>query len=159
MHRVNNHAMSERRRRQQMIVDILTRGPVPNQEHLQDALGNRGLSATQATVSRDLRELGVAKGPQGYVILPGFQPQPEPTSAALEDAMRSYITSAEVGGTIVVLRTGPGHAQSVAIELDRTPPTGVVGTIAGDDTIFIACKSPSRASTLLRHIKKLAGLG
>jgi len=141
-----------------MIVDILSQGPIASQDELIRSLARRGVDATQATVSRDLRELGVAKGPRGYVVIPGMTPPQDETSASLGRSLRSFVIRAQLGGTLVVLKTGPGQAQSVAVELDRTPPAGVLGTVAGDDTIFIATKSAARASSLLRTVKKLAGL-
>ena len=69
-----------------------------------------------------------------------------------------FVVRIEAGGNLVVLRTGPGHAQVVALEFDRRPPEGLMGTIAGDDTVFLATKSERRASALARELRQvLAG--
>ncbi len=142
-----------------MIADLIVRRPVRSQSELRDLLAQRGIEVTQATLSRDLREMGVAKSPRGYVPA-GVAVAPPPTAAgrALEGALRAFVTSAEQAGNLVVLRTGPGHAALVALELDRSPPPGVVGTIAGDDTIFVAARTIQQAARLAMQLKRTADL-
>lgn len=119
-------------------------------------LERAGIRATQATISRDLRELGAVKGPSGYE-LPTDQQRRD--GAGLGRALQAYLLSAKATGVLVVLRTGAGHAQIVALELDRTPPEGVLGNIAGDDTIFVATTSEQRAQRLESELRGIAGLG
>jgi len=80
-------------------------------------------------------------------------------SPLLVEAIRSSVDSVRQAGSLVVLRTGPGRAQPVAVELDRTPPDGAVGTIAGDDTVFVAAGSAGEAKRLVEAIGMIAGLG
>jgi transcriptional regulator of arginine metabolism len=116
-----------------------------------------GVAVTQATLSRDLTELGVVKGPQGY-MLPGTVPGmvPEARDATLGAALRQHFLSATRGGTMVIVRTPVGHANSLAVELDRAGMSGVLGTIAGDDTIFIASRDADSAIQLVRTLERLA---
>lgn len=181
-----------RTRRQSVIAVLLAeRGPVPNQDTLLSLLDAKGISATQATLSRDLREMGVVKTPAGYVMpeaLSGMhtgaangasngtsskQADPNPSDADDQDTPHhhvigadllastlarvagSYVVSVRIGVGMVVLKTAPGHAQVVAIELDRAPPTGVIGTVAGDDTIFVATDTADRAETLGSEIRSM----
>ncbi len=150
-----------------MIAQLLAAEEVPSQDRLRALLANRGLEATQATLSRDLREMGVVKGPRGYSLGgPWSQPESRPTNQhadeqqagrTLNRVLSASILSAEQAGTLVILKTPPGHAQLVAVELDQRPPTGVVGTVGGDDTIFVACSSTDAAKTLLVLLRKASG--
>jgi transcriptional regulator of arginine metabolism len=130
---------------------------VTSQEQLQRLLADDGLRATQATISRDLRELGVAKGPDGYVI-PSDEQRSPTGGASLERALAAFLVSAKAAGVLVVLKTGPGHAQVIALELDRHTPDGILGTIAGDDTIFVAAESTTRATDLAAELRTAARL-
>ena len=150
--------MNARARRHEHIRHLLTASPIASQDRLRDLLSERGLAVGQPTLSRDLREIGVIKTPEGY-RLP--DPTTQPTAAAAPPpgaALATFVISAERGGTMIVLRTGPGHAQPVALELDRNPPKGALGTIAGDDTIFIATRSEAAAKQTLATLKATAGL-
>ncbi|MCL4740725.1 MAG: hypothetical protein KJZ54_00825 [Phycisphaerales bacterium] len=151
--------MTGRVRRQQVIADLIARRPVRSQSDLRDLLAQRGIEVTQATLSRDLREMGVAKSPRGYVPAGvALAVPPAANGRALEDALRAFVIAAEQAGNLVVLRTGPGHAALVALELDRSPPPGVVGTIAGDDTIFVAARTAQQAARLAMQLKRTAHL-
>ncbi|MCE2653684.1 MAG: hypothetical protein LW650_09385 [Planctomycetaceae bacterium] len=142
-----------------MILEVLSAQRVARQEELAELLKQRGVLVTQATLSRDLRDLNVFKGPAGYV-LPGQYPQPAPLSAGpLEPALRQYLVSANQAGNLLVIRTRPGHAPALASEIDRVKPSGVVGTIAGDDTVFVAVESPARTRTLLRTMRQIVDRG
>ncbi|MCP3905878.1 MAG: arginine repressor [Planctomycetes bacterium] len=143
-------------RRHQRIRELLDRAPVRSQEDLRRLLAADGLEVTQATLSRDLRELAVVKGPDGY-RMPGADGAVAAAGDGLAQVLERELISAECGGTTVVLRTRPGYADSLAIEIDRVRPDEVLGTIAGDDTVFIAAKSPRLAQVLLRRMMKLAG--
>ncbi|MGP1311121.1 MAG: hypothetical protein ACTS27_13075, partial [Phycisphaerales bacterium] len=130
-------------------------------------LARSGIEVTQATLSRDLRELGVLKGPAGYVLPGGVQVEAvaEPTSAAtiaseaVRRVVRRYVRTVRCGVGQVVIKTDPGHAQVVALELDRFPPAGVIGTVGGDDTIFVAVDDAARVRTLANELIQLAGNG
>ena len=156
-----------RDRRQQLIAQLLDAQEVQSQDVLRTLLAEHGIETTQATVSRDLREMGVIKGPAGYALLghwntPSHSTASPPTDSglrsALERALENAIISAQLAGSLVVLKTPPGHAQVVALEFDRQPPPGVAGTVAGDDTIFIACLNQAAAAELLETVRFAAGL-
>ncbi len=147
--------MNGRERRLGMIKSILTHKRVQNQAQLLQLLHAEGIDATQATLSRDLKSLGVLKGAEGYTLsTAGPMPQ---TPRALADAMKAFMLSAHRAGTLVVVRTGPGRASALASEVDAAPPQGVVGTIAGDDTVFVAAATETAATRLVRQFKELAG--
>lgn len=156
MHAVHNHSMTAKPRRHRLILDLIQRGGVPNQERLAELLRERGLEVTQATLSRDLHELGVVKGPRGYAL-------PDATAASdsppnLERALRDFLLSGDIGGNLAVLHTGPGRAPLLALEIDRAAMKPVLGTVAGDDTVFVAARSARDANKLLSHFKSLAGI-
>jgi len=155
-----------KRARQNLIQTILREAQIASQEELRQALAARGVEVAQATLSRDLRELGVVKGAGGYLL-------PEATAnghargasangaggrSPLERAVREYLVAATSAGNLVVVRTGPGRAQPVALELDLAPPPGVLGTVAGDDTIFIATATPGASARLAARLGEMAGL-
>jgi len=116
---------------------------------------------TQPTLSRDVRELGLAKGPAGYV-LPGdlapvalFAPRGE---EKLDHLLRDSVIFADGAGNLVVLKTPPAAAQPVASALDATPPEDCLGTIGGDDTIFVAFRHPASATAFAQHVQQIAGI-
>ncbi|MEM7622872.1 MAG: arginine repressor [Planctomycetota bacterium] len=159
----------DRVKRHALILDLLRSGGASNQEMLVDALASRGVRTTQATLSRDLRELGVLKGRDGYTLpgaLSGGSQGAFGVGGAalgragdgLARALRGHLLSALPGVGLVVCKTAPGHAQVIALELDRTPPEGVIGTVGGDDTVFVAVDSAERALPLTEELLELAGL-
>lgn len=141
--------------RREAIRRIVTERPVQNQEALQAALSKLGIAATQATISRDLRAIGAVKGPAGYLVSEGGVDEPLEQSGAV---LAQHVVSVEQAVGLVVLKTRPGSAQVVALELDRHPPTSVVGTVAGDDTVLIAVASSSAVKGVARSLRSLAGL-
>lgn len=149
----------QKARRRRRILQILQKQPVSSQDELLRFLHAEEIPATQATISRDLRALGAVRTPAGYV-LPGAAPAAAATSdgSALKDALRTLLLAADRAGTIVILRTPPGYASALATEIDGARLQQVVGTIAGDDTIFAACRSNTSATTLLRHIREMASM-
>ncbi len=140
--------------RHRQIARLVDGGGLLSQEELKERLSERGIRATQGTLSRDLREMGVVKGPDGYEM-----PQrPVGTNGtALRSALQALLVSAEVAGSLVVLKTEPGNAGALGVQLDRTPPEGCAGTIAGDDTIFVATYSVKQARVLASEMLTLAG--
>ncbi|MCC6951954.1 MAG: arginine repressor [Phycisphaerales bacterium] len=144
--------MDTRQRRQSLIRRLVGATPVRSQAALSALLKREGVACTQATLSRDLRELGMVKGASGYAE-PGGSP---PEQAGLVRAARALLLEARAAGTLVVIRTPPGGAPSLALELDRTPPEGVLGTVAGDDTVFAATGSVSGAAKVARRLVAMA---
>ena len=159
--------MNDKPLRRQVILDLLASRPVGSQDQLRRLLDAKGLRVTQATLSRDLKDLSVFKGPSGYV-LPGSGAGPgggtlpgagiaAAGTGALSEPLRMYLLRAEQAGNLVVLRTRPGHASPLATEFDRAQVPGVVGTIAGDDTVFLAAESTARARALVRSARQITG--
>ncbi len=150
---------------------IIREATVRSQDELQRLLRHRGYPAAQPTVSRDLRELGVAKGPAGYVLpasaaVPGAPVRAAESAASgghgeekLSRAVREFVLSVEPAGSLVVLRTPPADAPPVARAIDEASLPEIVGTISGDDTIFLAARSLSAAAALTRRLRALIGPG
>ncbi|MEC9372276.1 MAG: arginine repressor [Planctomycetota bacterium] len=150
----------EKARRQRLIAELIEAEHPRSQEQLRELLLDEGIEVTQATLSRDLREVGVIKGPEGY-SLPGEATRDGGRRDArkeLERAIESHLLEADTAGNLVVLHTAPGHAQALAVAFDGIEIDGVVGTISGDDTIFIACRTTKNADALLRFVSEAARL-
>jgi transcriptional regulator of arginine metabolism len=152
--------------RRQRIKELLADNQVFSQEQLAAMLRATpgGADVTQATLSRDLRDLGVVKGRGGYQLMNGSATAASTgagargsASAELQRVLPGVLLSAEVGGNLVVLHTQPAHANPLAIELDRAQLADVLGTIAGDDTVFVAARTPRHAAKLLRDLRRWAG--
>jgi transcriptional regulator of arginine metabolism len=144
-------------RRQALILDLLGREPVRNQEQLRRGLRAIGVVATQATLSRDIKELGLVKR-----AADGAYQRPTPpmmpaggTASALSRAVTEFVTGVDRVQHMIVLRTGPGQAHAAAIAIDRAQLPEVVGTIAGDDTILVIARDVRGARALA---DRLAGL-
>ena len=144
--------------RQQRIRELLSREQVFNQEQLAALLAEEDISVTQATLSRDLHDLGVSKGPAGYQLpdMAAIALVPAATRE-LERMLPAQLLSVEAGANLVVLRTQPGHANPLALEIDRARLEEVMGTVAGDDTVFVAAKNAAQARRLLKRFRALAG--
>jgi len=147
----NLNAQNQRR---DALVRILRMGAVGRQAELVELLHREGFDATQSSVSRDLRELGVVKGADRY-LLPAAEDALTPSH--FED-VRSFMKGYRAAGpTLTVLRTTTGAAQSVAIAIDKAHWPEIVGTIAGDDTIFIATESARAQRKLHDHLRSTFG--
>lgn len=142
-------------RRQAAIVDIIQREPIRSQEQLRRRVKAEGFDVTQATLSRDIRELGLVKGG----VDGAYQTPPEPqanhvsASVGLQRAVGEYLARVDQVQQLVVLRTGAGQAQPLALALDRARLPEVVGTIAGDDTILVISPDARRARALVRRLE------
>ena len=148
--------------RQHRIGRLLTEGSVTSQAQLVELLAADGVLATQATVSRDLEELGAVKvrvawGETVYAI-----PELAHERVAPEDALRrvlgDWLADVSSSANLVVVRTPPGSAHVVGSALDRAGLPGVLGTVAGDDTILVVTASPTGGATMARRLAALAGL-
>ena len=163
---MNIHAPGEAVRRRDEILRIVRQSSVASQEELLKLLRKSGFRVTQPTLSRDVRELGLAKTPSGYVLPEELSPMPAPVAfiprdrreARLDHLIASSVVSAQAAGNLVVIRTPVAAAQPVASALDVARLDGVLGTIGGDDTIFVACSSAQDATALARHVQQIAGL-
>ena len=148
--------------RQHRILRILEEQPVSSQAQLVQMLEGAGIVATQATVSRDLEELGAVKvripgGAMAYAI-----PEHAKERAAPDDHLRrvmgEFVVEVSHSANVVVLRTPPGSAHVVASALDRSGLPDVLGTVAGDDTIILVCSEVSGGAGVAGELAGLAGL-
>ena len=138
--------------RRAAIVRIIRESTVHNQDELAKLLRKQGFDATQSSVSRDLRELGVAKAGDHY-ILPGGDTSAAGTPFA---AVSNFVTAVRTAGpSLIVVKTTTGTAQSVAVAIDDSDWSEVVGTISGDDTIFIATDSLRAQQGLIGRLRAL----
>jgi transcriptional regulator of arginine metabolism len=153
---VNSYSTALRRRDE--ILKLIRDGAVHSQEELQHRLARRGIDVAQPTLSRDLKDLGLAKTAAGYVV-PGADASATDgelkarREERLERALREWVLGVETAGNLVVLKTPPAAAHPVARALDEAVLEGVVGTIAGDDTIFLAAATDSVAQRLARRLE------
>lgn len=158
---MNSHATALRRRDE--ILKLIRDGAVHSQEELQHRLARRGIDVAQPTLSRDLKDLGLAKTSGGYVV-PGEESTTEVELRArsgerLERALREWVLGVRAAGNLVVVRTPPAAAHPVARALDEAALDGVVGTIAGDDTIFLAAATVAAANRLARRLEPGLAVG
>jgi len=146
-------------RRQSTIVDLIQRSPVRNQEQLRRSMRAAGFDVTQATLSRDIRDLGLVKGGADGAYQPPpvpVQPRTPPNGQSLlQRTAAEYLTRADRVQQMVVLRTGPGQAQLLAVAIDRAHLPEVVGTIAGDDTILVVARDARRARAFVKRFEHL----
>ena len=153
--------MAEKNERQQAIREIVTARAVTSQEALRRQLAKRGWEVTQSTLSRDLRELRVARIPDEhgsvrYAFSEGNGT--DDSSAELEAMLPALLVDADGVGVLAVARTRRSGAQPVAEALDRLEWPDVMGTIAGDDTVLLICRSsPGRARVVKRLRAYLRG--
>jgi transcriptional regulator of arginine metabolism len=142
--------------RQQRVAEIVRSETIHSQQQLADRLRAAQIVATQATISRDLQELGVLKGPDGYLI-----PEQQPVTSngdyrTLRQMLRREMRRIDHSGNIVVIGTAAGHANALAIELDRAALPEVLGSLAGDDTVMIVVRRSRHATGLVKRLRSLA---
>ena len=135
-----------KRERQQKILSLIRAKPIGTQEDLRALLESTGVPATQSSVSRDLEELGVVKH-HGHYTLPR-------TNGA---AVRGLLSLDHAGDVLVIARTVPGLASAVAVEIDAAAIPEIVGTIAGEDTIFVAVRDAKSQRIAVKEIWALFG--
>jgi transcriptional regulator of arginine metabolism len=148
--------------RQHRIAKLLEAGPVSNQAQLVELLAGEGVSATQTTVSRDLEELGAIKvripGGDTAYALPDLPAQQIAPSEHLRRILGEWVVEVSRSGTLVLLRTPPGCAHVVASAIDRSAYPGVLGTVAGDDTILVVASEGPEGGDLADRLSALAGM-
>lgn len=148
--------------RQHRIARLLEDQAVSSQAQLVELLAASGVVATQATVSRDLEELGAVKvripgGAMAYAI-----PEQPTERAAPDDVLRrvmgEFVVEVAASGNLVVLRTPPGSAHVIGSALDRSGMPDVLGTVAGDDTLILVCTEQTGGAAVAATLAELAGL-
>lgn len=154
--------MSSKAQRQQMIVSLIEQHSVSNQPQLVDMLAANGITATQATVSRDLEDLGAVKvrvpGGESVYAIAEFAPARLAPEDQLRRVMGEWVAEVRQSGPMVVVRTPPGCAHVVASALDRSQLHGLIGTVAGDDTIFCVAEEILGGAALADVLRDLAGI-
>lgn len=144
-------------RRQQAIADLIRSNMVTSQQDLAALLAERGFAATQATISRDLDQIGAVKVRRSGQIIYSL-----PVETAIvrgpryEALLREYARSIEAAANLIVIRTPPGSAHLIGVALDQAEIEGVLGTICGDDTIFAACADNKLATQLAGRLREIA---
>lgn len=144
--------------RQAVILELVRQHKVHSQEHLRELLLGRGIDVAQATLSRDIRDLGLVKAPDDaggsvYTVPRAASDQ----APVLERLVPALYTGADGVGNLLVLRTVLGGAQPLGVAIDGEHWPEVVGTLAGDDTIVVILRSPEQLETVRRRIEAFAG--
>ena len=144
-------------RRHAKILDIISEYPIETQDELLTRLKDEGYKATQATISRDIKDLRLVKtlGSDGKYRYVSAAKNSTDIRSNFSSLFASSVNSIDFAQNIVVIKTLSGLAQAVCAALDSNDYKAVVGTIAGDDTIFIACRSSQLAVNLTEELKKL----
>lgn len=150
-----------KRRRQRAILELVQARPFGSQEALGEALADRGHEVTQSTLSRDLKELRIARVPgrDGYRYVPARDYE-RPSAAGtydVGDLAGAEVLEVAANEVTVVLRTRIGRAQGVAVFLDRTRPEGVLATVAGDDTVLVVPESIHEVDAVATRLAELFG--
>ena len=144
--------------RQSVILDIISKQEIETQNQLLEALAERGVKSTQATLSRDIRDMRLMKelGPNGsYRYVAAVSQEAADLDARLRKIFKECVLSYDVAQNILVIKTLPGLAQAAGSTLDGMDIPGLVGTLAGDDTAFLAMKDPELAVKLYHEIEQL----
>lgn len=138
--------------RQRRILDLVTREPVATQDDLRRSLVHEGFRVTQATLSRDIADLGLLKTPEGYMS-PAEEDAAVRQLPSLERLLREFVVEIRPAGSLLVIKTAPGAAQPVAAALDGEGWPEVLGTIGGDDTILVISKTRTAGRALALRIR------
>lgn len=145
-------------RRQRAIAELIRGGTLSSQDELAEQLSRLGFAVTQATISRDLDQIGAVKvrrpGGLSYALPDQVQTAPGPRLPSL---LRDFVRSIDAAASLVVVKTPPGSAHLIGVALDQSDYAEIVGTICGDDTIFIASASPAVAAELATKLRSAAG--
>lgn len=138
------------RQRERAILALISEQPVETQQDLVSGLEERGVEVTQATVSRDIKRLGLFKRPLPDGRYRYAAPEQTPAPAQVE----GFVTAIEPAAAMLVVKTRVGRASAVAIAMDENPPAGVVGTLAGDDTVLVLLASSQDSQRVRKEIER-----
>jgi transcriptional regulator of arginine metabolism len=144
-----------KRIRHKKILELVSTQRVQNQAQLQSMLEHEGLAVTQSTLSRDIKELNLVKGNDGYRTASSVQMLPT-GRGALAEALVRYLVRAIVAQNLVLLKTAPGEAHPLAIALDHSEMPAILGTLAGDDTVLIVTSDSNAATALSQELVGMA---
>jgi transcriptional regulator of arginine metabolism len=145
---------ADRRKRHLKILELITTRAIRTQEELAEVLAAEGWAVTQSSVSRDIAALRLVKVDGAYRRPPRGATAADPDERRIAEGV---LTAESAGEALIVLHTPPGEANRVAVAVDRLAWADVVGTIAGDDTIFLAVKNAVAQRQVLRQVQKLSG--
>ena len=143
------------RYRQERIAEVLAREEVRSQTDLARRLRAAGIRVSQATLSRDLQEMGVIRGPAGYSLPGTSQDAASPSGQPPERILREFVRSVAAAGSLAVVKTDPGHAHTLGVAIDQARWAEVVGTVAGDDTVFVAAGNEPSAGKIVQRIRAI----
>jgi transcriptional regulator of arginine metabolism len=148
--------VANKQERQATILELITATPVASQEELRALLRQRGWSVTQSTLSRDIQELRLARvsTDEGTRYQRGDAP-PGRERRALDAFLPQLLASVDGVRELLVVKTEPGGAQTVAEAIDREPNAGVIGTLAGENTVLVICRSSEARERLARRLNSL----
>ncbi len=144
--------MISKRARQARIVEIVRRLPVASQERLSELLRGQGIEVTQSTLSRDVRELGLVKIRGIYHHATGANAPAGPDH--VRRSLQQLVVCTDSSGNIVVLKTSPGNGHALGVVLDSAQWPEIIGTVAGDDTVFVLLRSPRQGKQVLQRIEE-----
>jgi transcriptional regulator of arginine metabolism len=148
-----------KRARQQAIGDLVRSGRIRTQQELVTALREKGYRVTQATVSRDITEMGLLKVSRDGSLVYALPSSEAAVEQSGEQRLASLLSDLPIdvrgSGTLLVIRAVPGTAHAIAAALDRASWPGVLGTIAGDDTLFVACEDEAAVKRIRRRLLRL----
>jgi transcriptional regulator of arginine metabolism len=149
-----------RTRRQKAIADLIRSGALGSQEEVTERLGGLGFRVTQATVSRDLDQLGAIKVKRGGVMsysLPEQIADSDWAAGRLQRIVSEWVQSVEAAGNMIVIKTPPGSAHLVGAALDQAKVPEIAGTVSGDDTILIVVRDGANPHLLAHKFRTMAG--
>ncbi len=149
-----------RSRRQKAIADLIRSGAVGSQEELTARLGTLGYRVTQATVSRDLDQIGAVKVKRGGVMsysLPDQMAGSDWAAGRLQRILADWVQSVEAAGNMIVMKTPPGSAHLVGAAMDQAKVPEIAGTVCGDDTILLVARDGADAQEVARRLRAMAG--
>lgn len=139
--------------RQQRILQLVSNGhSIASQDELRRELARAGFEVTQATLSRDITDLGLVKTSEGYRVPEDYAPRPLPS---LERLLREFVIDVKPAGNLLVVKTAPGSAQPVAAALDAEGWSEIVGTIGGDDTLLIVSSTVAAARRVIARLREV----
>jgi transcriptional regulator of arginine metabolism len=147
--------MVSKRTRQNAILELVRRHRIESQDHLAQALHNQGFEVSQSTLSRDIRALGLVKIGNAWAVREDAPRHS--TEQTLRLVLREFLVDTDGVDQFLVVKTARGTASTVADALDEARWPGVVGTIAGENTIFILCRSAATVADLRKRIRELTG--
>jgi transcriptional regulator of arginine metabolism len=149
-----------RTRRLRTLADLLRSGSLTSQEEATERLRELGFAVTQATVSRDLEQLGAVKVKKGGILsyaLPDQIGETDWSTGRLERILTEWALSAEAAGQMIVIKTPPGSAHLVASAIDHAMLPEIAGTVSGDDTLFLAVRDGVAIPALVRRFERMMG--